>query len=113
MAQKQKQPTAPPPDAATPEAVPAKEPTAPAKNPRLQAIYQELLAQEESLLAELQPHRDFYEAHANDPRYLEARAKIKEVSGRLAPVRNELAALAKALGGRAIQVESGAFQGGE
>lgn len=84
-----------------------------ADSPRLREIYEDLKAQEEDLLAELQPHRDFYEKHVNDPHYLEARAKIKEISARLAPVRNELAALARALGGRGIAAEGGTFAGKE
>lgn len=83
------------------------------KTPRLKQMFQELHQRKAELVAKLRPAREFYEAHVNDPRYLEARRVIKEVSAELAPIDNEIAALARALGARGIKADPGVFAKGE
>ena len=78
---------------------------APAPSPTVafaKARYQELQAQKAALVAELQPFRDDYERLTNAPRLVECRAAIKRLNGLIGPVDNELAQLAKVLGGKSL-----------
>jgi hypothetical protein len=79
------------------------------KAPRADALRAELEAEEARLLAILEPAREYYEQHCNDSKYLAAKRLIKEVNAALGPVRNELAALARAKGSNGIKVEPGEF----
>lgn len=77
------------------------------KNPRLRKMFDELMIQKNQILEEVNPAREFYERHVNDPRFIEARKTIKEGNAKLGPIDNELAALARALGAKSIKAESG------
>lgn len=68
------------------------------KTPRLTKLYEEVLKQIEELETELRPYRKTYEKLTNDPRLIEARQKIRELNTKLAPLKNEQAALARAAG---------------
>lgn len=85
----------------------------PAKAPRAAALKEQLEAEKASLEAELAPARAAYDRLINAPELLAARAKIKEVSAKLAPILNELAALARAGGARGIKAEAGQFSAKE
>lgn len=80
------------------------------KAPRTDQLRRELEAEQAKLREEMKPFREFYEAHVNDPEYLEACRKIKEISAKLGPVDNELAALARAAGARVIKAEPGEYK---
>ena len=74
-------------------------------NPTLEfarARYAELTELKALLVEELQPFRDDYERLTNDPRLIECRAKIREMNAQIGPVDNELASLAKLLGGKSL-----------
>lgn len=78
------------------------------KSPRASKLRAELKEEEAKLEAELRPHREYHDRHVNDAKYLEARKKIKEISKKLAGVKNELAALARSSGtNTAIKAETG------
>jgi molecular chaperone GrpE (heat shock protein) len=104
---------------ATHQAAPGSPPPAapaPNKSPRADALKAELEAERDALLRELAPHREYYERHQADQRFIQARQKIKEISAKLGPVQNELAALARASGARSIKAEAGTYtrpQGGQ
>ena len=80
------------------------------KTPLVDALKQELEAKKDKLAAKLQPYRDDYEKLINDPRLIECRKMIKEINSELAPIQNELAALARADGAKGIKVEGGVFE---
>jgi len=82
------------------------------KAPQVAELKKKLEAEKAALEAELAPFRAFYEQHVNDPRYLEAKAKIKELSAKLAPIGNELAALARVGGSKRMTVEPGEYSRG-
>jgi hypothetical protein len=79
------------------------------KAPRVAALVEQLQAEKAELEAQLAPYREFYEAHVNDPKYLEAKVKIKELNAKIAPLCNELAAIARANGAKSIKIEPGNF----
>lgn len=79
------------------------------KNPRVAELYKQLQTEKEALEKELQPYREVHDKHVNDPKFLEARKKIKEINAKLGPICNELASIARAGGARSIKVESGSF----
>lgn len=81
----------------------------PDKSPRVSALKRELEQDIAALQEELAPYREFYEAHVNDPRLLECRAKIKEINAKLFPLLSELAAIARASGAKSIKAESGSY----
>lgn len=83
------------------------------KAPLTAALKAKLLVEKETLEKELSPHREFYEKHVNDPKYLESKKKIKELNNKLGPINNELAALARAEGAKGIKAESGVFENKE
>lgn len=83
------------------------------KTPLTTALKDKLEAEEKKLMEELAPHREFHDKHVNDPKFIKAREKIKEISNKLGPVRNELAALARARGSKGIQAEAGEFKNEE
>lgn len=98
----------------TPPPTTAKEPEQKKiKAPLTAALKAKLLEEKEKLEKELAPHREFYEGHVNDKKYLEAKKKIKEISNKLGPINNELAALARAEGAKGIRAESGVFENKE
>lgn len=78
------------------------------KTPRLKKLYDEVVEQIEELEEELEPYRKIYEKLTNDPRLIEARTKIKEINAKLAPLKNEQAALARA--GGAISLRDGVLK---
>lgn len=82
------------------------------KAPRVAELKAKLEAEKAALEAELAPYRAFYEAHVNDPKYLEAKAKIKELNAKIAPIGNELAALARSMGSKRLNVEPGHYARG-
>lgn len=69
----------------------------------------ELLEQKQNILAELAPHREAHDRIVNDPALIEARKKIKEANAALAPVEEEISSLARALGGKVMNTESGKY----
>ncbi len=71
----------------------------------------ELQNQKDALVAALKPARDDYERLVNDPRLLECKRIIKETNAKLLPIENELAGLARMLGGKSIEVEQGEYSG--
>jgi hypothetical protein len=79
------------------------------KTPITDQLRRELEAQKAKLVAELKPFRDLYDAHVNNPQYLEAKRKIKEINLKLGPIENELAALARARGAKGIKLEPGTY----
>lgn len=81
----------------------------PVKNAALVARLRELLERKQQLLDEVAPHRKTHDEIVNDPRLIEARRKIIECSGLLGPVEDEIAVLAKGLGGRAMAAEAGKY----
>lgn len=83
------------------------------KSPRADAFKEQLLKEEAELKDKIKPYREFYEAHVNDPKYLESRSKIKEINAELAKVHNELAGLARAAGSKGIKAELGVFSSGD
>lgn len=84
------------------------------KTPRVSRLKAELQAEAAALEAQLKPAREFYEQHVSDPRYQESRRVIKEVSAKLQPIQNELAAIARASeGNRGIAIEPGVYSKGE
>lgn len=89
-------------------------PDAADKTPRLTAYKRELEARRDELQGRLAPHREFYEAHSNDPKFIEAKNQIRELQKELGPVMNELAALARVstnnVGG--IKAEAGEYKRG-
>jgi hypothetical protein len=80
------------------------------KTPRVLQLKKELEKEKEALEKELAPYRELYEKHVNDPKYLEARVKIKEISSKLGPICNELASIARAGGSKGIKIEPGEFK---
>lgn len=80
------------------------------KTPRLRTMFNELLAQKQALAAELKPSRDFHDKHVNDPKLLEARKKIKEINAKMAPIDQELAGLARAIGSKGAKIEAGVYE---
>jgi len=85
----------------------------PEKAPYLAARLNELKVLEAKLEAELAPAREVHDRLVNAPELAEARATIKRCNAALLPIKNELAALAKALPGYkgGIAVEAGEFSG--
>lgn len=83
------------------------------KNPRLRAMYDDLKKQADAVRAQLDPAREVYDRKVNDPELVAARKAIKELSAKLAPIEQELAALAKALGTRTLKAEAGVYEGGK
>ncbi len=79
------------------------------KAPQVAALKAKLEAEKAALEAELAPFRAFYEQHVNDPKYLEAKVKIREINAKLAPIGNELAALARVSGAKNLKIESGHY----
>lgn len=80
------------------------------KSPKLNALKAQLEAEKEAILAIVAPHRAYFEAHRNDPKFIEARRVIKEANPRLAEIDNELAGLARAVGSRGIKVDAGVYE---
>jgi hypothetical protein len=80
-----------------------------AKTPLVDELYAKLKAIEAELEARLAPARAYYEAAVNDPKLLAARKDIKEINAKLLPVKNELAALARARGAKSIKLEQGTY----
>jgi len=83
------------------------------KAPYLAARLNELKEIEAKLEAELAPAREAHDRLVNAPELAAARATIKRCNAELLPIKNELAALAKALPGYkgGIAIESGEFSG--
>lgn len=84
-----------------------------AKAPRTAKLYEELKAEEARLEAILAPARETYERLVNDPALIEARKVIRATNALLAPVKNELAVLARAGGARSLKAEPGVYEGGK
>ena len=82
----------------------------PSKSPRVAALLQELQKEKEALEAELKPYREFYEAHVNDPKFIAAKVKIKEINAKLFPIFNEIAAIARSKGAKSIKAEAGEYK---
>lgn len=80
------------------------------KTPRVSQLKAQLEKEKEALEKELAPYRELYDKHVNDPKYLEARSKIKEISSKLGPILSEIASIARAKGSKGIKVESGSFK---
>lgn len=80
------------------------------KAPRLRLMMTQLQAEKDKLVEALKPHREFYEKHANDSRYLAARKALKDANGALGKLESEIARLSIALGGKSIKVEPGKFE---
>jgi hypothetical protein len=72
------------------------------KAPLTRRLYEELKARKDALEAAVRPFRELFDAHLADPKFLEARAKIKAYNAEVGPVDNEMSALQRALGGRAM-----------
>lgn len=88
--------------------VPAELVKKPNKSPRAAALKAELQKDKDRLEAELKDYREFHDRHVNDPKYLECCKKIREINGKLGPINNELAALARVdAGNRGIRAEAG------
>lgn len=79
------------------------------KIPFLEARRRELEKERDEILKVVQPAREFYEQHMNDTKLLEARKIIKETNLKLAPIQQELAGLARALGAKSLQIEQGSY----
>lgn len=80
------------------------------KAPRLRLLMQELQAEKAKLVESLKAHREFYEKHVNDPRYLAARKAIKDANGPLSKLESEISRLSIALGGKQLKIEPGKFE---
>ena len=74
-----------------------------------QKKFRELTQRKEEALKVLAPHREYYEKHVNDPKYLAAKKAIKEANAILGPIDTELAIVARAIGGKGIKIEPGSF----
>lgn len=79
------------------------------KNPRSRELYEQLKAEEARLEAALAPARAVYEKKINDPELIKARQIIKETNALLGPIKNELAALARAGGAKGLKAEPGVY----
>ena len=77
--------------------------------PRAAARHAELKAEESRLEALMAPAREYYEKWVNDPKGLECKQIIKKVNAQLGPIKNELAALARAGGSKGIKIEPGTY----
>lgn len=82
------------------------------KAPITAALKAKLLEEEARLETQLAPHRDLHDRHVNDPKFLAAKRAIKEISPKLAAVKNELAALARAGGAKSLKAEPGEYKAG-
>lgn len=80
------------------------------KAPRSLQLYEELKVEEARLEAILVPAREIYEKKVNDPELIKARQVIKETQAQLAPIKNELAVLARAGGARGLKAEPGVYK---
>lgn len=79
------------------------------KTPRLKELFRQLWAEKQKIVAELAPARAIHDELVNDPRLVAARKTIKELSAKLAPIDNELAGLARALGSKRMKLDPGVF----
>lgn len=83
------------------------------KMPRLKELFKQVSAEKVELLKVVAPARETYEKLINDPKLVEARKVIKEFNPKLAKLDQELAGLAKALGGKNMKLETGVYDSKE
>jgi len=79
------------------------------KTPRLRTMFEEAQERRKPLAEERDKVREELDSLAQNPRIAELRTRVKELNAVLAPIDNEIAALAKALGGRSITAEPGSY----
>lgn len=72
------------------------------RRPLTRELFDKLQAEKAKIVAALAPYREFHDKHVNDPKFLEARAKIKAAAAVLGPIDQELAGLARALGAKTL-----------
>lgn len=83
------------------------------KTPRLRAMFIEAQAKRKPLAEARDRLREELDALTQNPRIAELREKLKAINAELAPLDNEVAALAKALGGKSLTAEPGTYEKGK
>lgn len=84
------------------------------KSPRAAALFAELKAEEAKLLPGLTADRELLNSIVDTGTGAEVRAvreRIKAASAKIAPIQNELAALARLSGSKGIKIEPGEYAG--
>lgn len=79
------------------------------KTPLVDELRSKLATDVEKLEAVLKQYREYHDKHVNDPKFIEARKKIKEINAKLAPLKNEQAAITRGSAGNkgSIKAEPG------